>query len=221
MSKGPILAIEAAVGGGSLAVVSDGSVLHSWHGEPGAPRSEELLLRISEALDAARLSVGDLFQIAVSTGPGSYTGIRIGIATALGLAYSLGIPVVGISLLPAIARMGAVEECTVVVPIGRNSFGWQTFDMSNTGPSESKVRAGNSELLAEAIISPTSGLIAAQSDAFQHILAVAGPDLDVGRVVDVGRNLAVSVAFSSISRDDGLEPLYVRDDPSLRTVAAI
>jgi tRNA threonylcarbamoyladenosine biosynthesis protein TsaB len=65
--------------------------------------SVDLLPSIKSALDRAGLSLSDLDGIAVDVGPGSYTGIRIGIATAKGLAFPENIPVCGVSSLEAAA----------------------------------------------------------------------------------------------------------------------
>lgn len=212
MSNGPILAIEAAVGGGSIAVVSDGEVLFKWTGNPGEPHSEELLLRISEAIDASKVLKNKFGLIAVSNGPGSYTGIRIGIATAMGLSDSLGIPVVGISLLKAIALSLAVEDCIVVVPAGRNGFCWQRFGSHSRSLASRLPTGGSIESLVEEIRSDPARIVACQSDAFERIVSHDELGGHSERIVDIGRDLAASIAFSSVSHDDGLEPFYIRDE---------
>jgi len=65
--------------------------------------SEKLMPMIENMLNAAEFSLSDIDLIAVANGPGSFTGVRIGVATAQGLAHSLGIPCVGISTLEALA----------------------------------------------------------------------------------------------------------------------
>ena len=71
--------------------------------------SEKLLKFISELFSDAKLSLSDLDAIAVSMGPGSYTGLRIGVSTAKGLCYGLDIPLISISTLKAMSFGMALE----------------------------------------------------------------------------------------------------------------
>jgi len=68
----------------------------------GRGHAERLMAMIDEALADAGLAYGDLERIAVTTGPGSFTGTRIGVAAARGLALALAIPAVGVSVLDAL-----------------------------------------------------------------------------------------------------------------------
>jgi len=108
MSGQMILAIETALGGGSVALLGGDEILYQHSGS--VSRAAELILAVDEALESARSPVTDLQMIAVSTGPGSFTGIRVGIATALGLARSREIAVSGISLFDAEQRLLALGE---------------------------------------------------------------------------------------------------------------
>jgi len=71
--------------------------------------SEKLLKFISELFSDEKLSLSDLKAIAVSMGPGSYTGLRIGVSTAKGLCYGLDIPLISISTLKAMSFGMALE----------------------------------------------------------------------------------------------------------------
>jgi tRNA threonylcarbamoyladenosine biosynthesis protein TsaB len=73
--------------------------------EPGA-HAEKLVLLVDEVFEKAGLIFGDLDAVAVSQGPGSYTGLRIGVSTAKGIAYGLDIPLIGINTLQAMASGG-------------------------------------------------------------------------------------------------------------------
>jgi tRNA threonylcarbamoyladenosine biosynthesis protein TsaB len=82
----------------------------------GRGHAEILMPMIEDALGSAAVSYGDLDRIAVATGPGSFTGVRVGVATARGLALALDIPAVGVGTLKALASpvMQAEARGTVV-----------------------------------------------------------------------------------------------------------
>lgn len=95
-----ILAIETATKLCSVALLRDGSVcaIREAVGQRNI-HAEKLNVFIAEVLSEAGLSMKDLSAVAVGTGPGSYTGLRIGLSAAKGLCYALEIPVIGMSTL--------------------------------------------------------------------------------------------------------------------------
>lgn len=104
MKTGIWLGIETSSSGGGAALVEPGGTLIGESILPiRASSSERLLLCISDLLATTRLSGGDLAGIGVSIGPGSYTGLRIGVATALGLSAGWAVGVKGVSTLRALA----------------------------------------------------------------------------------------------------------------------
>ena len=92
------LAFDTATGVATTALVRDCDVLGERIG-----RASEVLAEADELLRAAGLTPGDLDLLAVGVGPGSFTGVRIGLATARGLALALDLPVAGVSTLDALA----------------------------------------------------------------------------------------------------------------------
>jgi len=132
---GNILAIESAVGDGSISLFrgdSESSIERS-----GASRAEKIIIEIESLLREAAFAKNDLGLIAVSIGPGSYSGIRIGVSTALGLGHSLDVPVVGVSVLEALASGVDDEKVIAVVPIGRSDLAWQAFAADTNGAKRS------------------------------------------------------------------------------------
>lgn len=101
--------------------------------EPGA-HAEKLLLLVDEVFEKAALSFGDLDAVAVSQGPGSYTGLRIGVSTAKGIAYGLDIPLIGINTLQAMAASQPLNQGEFVVAVldaRRMEVYTQTFGYAN------------------------------------------------------------------------------------------
>jgi tRNA threonylcarbamoyladenosine biosynthesis protein TsaB len=84
--------------------------------EPGA-HAEKLLDLVDAAMKQAEVRMADLDAVAVSQGPGSYTGLRIGVSTAKGIAYGLEIPLIGINTLQAMAASQLVNQGEFVVAV--------------------------------------------------------------------------------------------------------
>ena len=112
-----ILSIETSTSICSVAIHEQGELLALAEiKEPGA-HAEKLLLLVDELFEKAGLSFADLDAVAVSQGPGSYTGLRIGVSTAKGIAYALEIPLIGINTLQAMAASQSVAPGDYVVAV--------------------------------------------------------------------------------------------------------
>lgn len=109
-----VLAIETSTLTGSIALISDDLVLGETTLSVSIQHSERLMPAIEQLLKEAGSSVGDIDLFAVAEGPGSFTGLRIGIAAAQGFAMSQGKPVVGVSTLEALAQNAYYFAGTVV-----------------------------------------------------------------------------------------------------------
>ena len=124
-----ILAIESAIGGGGISLLRDGVAVAYWTGTSNVSKAEDLLANIDALLTANNISRNEINQIAVSAGPGSFTGIRIGIATALGLKTGLGITMSSESALKAMVFAQAEEQSFIAaLPVGRNAVCLQEFE---------------------------------------------------------------------------------------------
>jgi len=109
-----ILGIDSATRSASVALIEDEVLIHEqiWEKDLTDARgsdsirhcAETIVPLINSLLEKRHLTPADLSAIAVSIGPGSFTGLRVGLATAKGIAYSGGLPLIGISTLLALAE---------------------------------------------------------------------------------------------------------------------
>jgi len=98
-----ILCIETSTSICSVAVSGDGKLLSFREIQDAKSHASQLTPFISEVLDEAGINPNDLSAIAVSKGPGSYTGLRIGVSTAKGMAFALNVPLISVGTLLAMA----------------------------------------------------------------------------------------------------------------------
>lgn len=110
-----VLAFDTAQGALSAAVHDGEGVLASAFELRTRGHAEELLRAIETVLAEAALGFSDLDALAVTIGPGTFTGLRVGLAAARGLALALGLPLVGITTLEAIAADVVANEGETVV----------------------------------------------------------------------------------------------------------
>jgi tRNA threonylcarbamoyl adenosine modification protein YeaZ len=110
------LAIDTSTDNTSIALVQGGEVPAelTWRCEQN--HSVELLPRLARLLSEAKVSLKSISCVIVAKGPGSFNGLRVGISTAKGLAFSLGIPIIGISSLEVVAYQHA-ETGLPICPI--------------------------------------------------------------------------------------------------------
>ena len=111
-----ILAIDTSAVCASVAVTESGKVLSESSVNTGLTHSRTLLPMIDSTLKNAEIELNDIDFFACSVGPGSFTGVRIGVATAKGLASPFGTPCVGVSSLEAMAYMYS-ELPAVICPV--------------------------------------------------------------------------------------------------------
>ena len=128
-----MLAVDCAVGNGSIAILRGETLLAtSVDGSPA--RAEEILVIIRDLLVGTKSNLSDIDAMAVSVGPGSYSGIRIGIATATGLAAALSVPCLGVSTLSALSlSVKANGRSVTAVPVGKRHLGWLAYDVEGGG----------------------------------------------------------------------------------------
>lgn len=113
-----ILNIETATKNCSVALADSGVViaLKEFAGE-GYTHAEKLHVFIEEVLQQSQKTFNDLNAVAVSMGPGSYTGLRIGVSAAKGLCYALSVPLIAIDTLELLARKVQITDGGVIIPM--------------------------------------------------------------------------------------------------------
>ena len=113
-----ILNIETSTINCSVALSVDGnSVCLKEHSEEGYSHGENLHVFIDEVISESGYALNELDAISVSMGPGSYTGLRIGISAAKGLCYSLGLPLISLSTLEILAYQVNLTNKGYVIPV--------------------------------------------------------------------------------------------------------
>ena len=112
-----ILNIETATKNCSVALAKEGkTIAYKEIAEQNFSHAEKLHVFIEELLAENQLQFSDLSAIAVSQGPGSYTGLRIGVSSAKGFCYALNIPMIAIDTLQLLAKQIHIEE-GIIIPM--------------------------------------------------------------------------------------------------------
>ncbi|MDA8232015.1 MAG: tRNA (adenosine(37)-N6)-threonylcarbamoyltransferase complex dimerization subunit type 1 TsaB [Magnetospirillum sp.] len=206
-----LLAIDSATSACSAALWAGGAVLARRHRPMARGQSEALVPMIAEVMADSGLSFADLDLLAVTVGPGAFTGIRIGLATARGLALAAGLPVAGITTTEAVAAAVPPAERggrTVLVALDskREDVWVQAFapDLSALCPIQS--------LAPEAAAALVTGPALVVGDAAGRVLPLMTDALAADR--PGWPDAAVVAALAARRWADGQalppEPLYLR-----------
>jgi tRNA threonylcarbamoyladenosine biosynthesis protein TsaB len=216
-----VVGFDTATADTAVCATRDGEVLHEallGLAPDGSPRhSTALLVEVERAATAAG-GWDAVDRLAVGLGPGSFVGIRIGIATARGLALGAGLPVTGICTLDALGRgladaAGPERSRLAVVDARREEVFAALYSPSGERLWEPLVAAP--EVLAERLATLTGPILAAGSGAvrFRHELAnraveVPGDDDPLHRIA--ARHLCAHAEVDADGSGDRLEPIYLR-----------
>jgi len=110
-----ILNIETATKNCSVSIAKNGETITCREiAEEGYSHAEKLHVFIEEIIAETGISVHDLSAVAVSQGPGSYTGLRIGVSAAKGLCYALNIPLIAVDTLQTLASQAKVSDGKII-----------------------------------------------------------------------------------------------------------
>ena len=215
-----ILALDTATDSCSVAATDDGTLAAELTIRKNQTHSKHLMELIHSVLEIAGFGVGDLDGLAVTVGPGSFTGLRIGISTIKGLAHALDKPVVGVSTLEALARQCGQTSYLIcsMLDARKNEVYAATYRFdADQLVQKTNARAMIPEAVVEDIKSPCVFIGTGARLYRQNIAAAAG---SLAHFVPEDQNMirASSVAFLSMLRFEagdtdeiaGLVPHYIR-----------
>jgi tRNA threonylcarbamoyladenosine biosynthesis protein TsaB len=127
-----ILAIETTTRAGSVALARGKAILGSASGDASASHSTDLIRIVDGILEKAGVKLNEIDLFAAAVGPGSFTGLRIGLATTKSFAVCMGKGCAGVSTLAAIAHAaGASDQTVALLPAGRGELFAQLFSVSD------------------------------------------------------------------------------------------
>ncbi len=203
-----VLAFDCAVTGLSVAVVRDGAPLAS-HRAEGRDQAATLLPAIASTLEQAGVARNDLSLIAVTIGPGSFTGVRVGLAAARGLAVALGVPLAGITTTTALLAEARASDRLAVAAIDSHLGDW----FCALGEGDRPPFLASTEALVERIDGRPCRVVGPQADALAPALADAVAQVALPDAATIAR-LALEDGverWRERNRVEGLpRPLYLR-----------
>lgn len=127
-AKTTILAIDTATGPCSAAVWKDGAVAAYREELKPSQQSACLMLMVERALADSHITYADLTAVACTTGPGSFTGIRVGLAAARGIAFASNIPALGFTTLEVLAFANPAAPSLAILNAGKGEVYYQGFN---------------------------------------------------------------------------------------------
>jgi len=203
-----VLAFDCAISGLAVAVVRDGTCL-AQRREEGRGQAATLLPAIASALREGAIDRRELSMIAVTVGPGSFTGVRVGLAAARGLAMALGVPLAGITTTAALLAAADPDGRFAVAAIDTHLGDWFcAFSTEDRAPF-----LASTEALAERLAGRACRIVGPQAEALAPLLpdAVAQTALPDPRVIARLASDEGVESWGGRNRAEGLpRPLYLR-----------
>jgi tRNA threonylcarbamoyladenosine biosynthesis protein TsaB len=219
-----VLAVDTATEASSVALLS-GEELISRYAEGGLSHAQQILGMVEAVLAEAQVSLSMLDGIAASIGPGSFTGVRISVAVAQGLAFGAGLRVVPVSTLEALAfqavRRGAVRALACLdARMGEVYWGCFAADLARGVAASCPASVGPPDRVVLPLPGPHRG-IGRGFTAYPALAALPGLELDPDdrRALPNAREFAQLGALR-LRLAEGLDPaeispLYLRDKVAL------
>ncbi|ATY83413.1 tRNA (adenosine(37)-N6)-threonylcarbamoyltransferase complex dimerization subunit type 1 TsaB [Aeromonas veronii] len=147
-----ILAVDTATEACSAALLVGDKLFSRWEEAP-RDHTRKILPMVQAVLEDAGISLSDLDAIAFGRGPGSFTGVRIGISVAQGLAFGAGVPLIGISTLAAMAqgayRLDGAEQVLTAIDARMNEVYFGRYELID----------GRMQLVGDEVVSEPAALV--------------------------------------------------------------
>src|SRR5450631_4230718 len=222
-----VLALDAATEACSVALLVNGAVIARTI-ESGKSNALKMLSMTEEVLAEAQISLSMLDGIAASVGPGAFTGVRIGVAVAQGLAFGASLPVVAVTTLEALAMQamrGGAEQVMACLDARMGEVYWGCFatDPERGVAARSAPAVGTAESDKEPFAGSFQG-IGRGFAAYPILEALAGLALPAGAsdalpdAKDMARLGAIRLKLGEGRDPADLIPVYLRDKVALTEV---
>jgi tRNA threonylcarbamoyladenosine biosynthesis protein TsaB len=211
-----ILNIETATKNCSVSLAKDGETITCKEiAEQGYSHAEKLHVFIDEIIKEAKISMSDLHAVAVSQGPGSYTGLRIGVSAAKGLCYALDIPLIAVDTLTSLVNQVKQDDGFIVPMIdARRMEVYSAIFNSN----KEMIREVQAEILTEESFvnhSKKTYFIGDSSEKAKPVLSQSN-FIFLDEIVFPSANEMSAISFAKFQNKDFVdvayfEPYYLKD----------
>lgn len=185
-----------------VAVARDGQLLASRQVVTDRRHAEEITPLLDQAIRETGCSISEVDRLAVDVGPGRFTGLRVGLATARGLALACDVPVVGVTSLELLAAAQPARPVVAVIDARRNEVFQQIF--LSSGPKEANV-GPPSELAAD--VPPDALVVGDGADRYQEMY---GSAVLLDQAPDASVLVALAMDRTPMPGSNVL-PVYLRD----------
>lgn len=200
-----VLAIESATNVASIAIVTDETIIAEFSLNTGKTHSQRLMPLVAGMMKETELELADLDGIAVSGGPGSFTGLRIGMATAKGLAYACKKPLIAVSTLDSLA-LNLIGNESIICPIlnaRKNEVYTSLYLINAKGEPE--------EIVAKQALSPAELIVLIKEQDKEVIFLGDGvPVFGELLLAELGQKAKLTLPLASIPRASALGWLAIK-----------
>jgi len=222
-----VLALDTATEACSVALLTDADLVGVFR-EVGRGHAEQILDMVDAVLSEAGIVLGMLDGIAASVGPGAFTGVRIGVSVAQGLAFGASLPVVAVTTLEALglqAMRGGAQQVMACIDarMGEVYWGCYATDPERGLTARGAAAVGAAESVNVPLVGPFQG-IGRGFAAYPVLQALAGLTLPAGAcdalpdAKDMARLGAIRFAAGEGRDPADLIPVYLRDKVALTEI---
>ncbi len=215
--NGWLLAIDTSSDRAGVALF-DGHNLHLRQWPSVRAQTTQVLPAIRQLITSAGLTVGDLASVAVATGPGTFTGLRVGMSLAKGFALGRRIPLAGVPTLEATSLPWTSAGLSVIaiLPAGRGRIVWQWFGQENQPHALESIPVNTTppELIEAVASVHVDAIVGELPEALRDALRLISTPLIVGVESPPRIASVAALAYERLCRGDwddpaSLEPAYV------------